>query len=258
MAFQRGNFHDFYKPSSPDSPILRERRSWLSTDPAKYLQLTPGAGLFLREAADLGLEQGTLPDSVRDLHSASPLARFLGEHWEPDYLILKRDETSARLVAGCVCFPSSWALQEKIGHPIEVIHEVVPKLNAEIGQNIATFLARLKPGIVWLRSNWGLSRSPELNQHPCQNRPRLDASVTLDETYFRVEEQSLTALPKTNGILFGIRLKIFALRDYRRTAEGERLANALETMPEPMAHYKGLSSSRGRIVQLLRGEDAIG
>jgi hypothetical protein len=104
-----------------------------------------------------------------------------------------------------------------------------------------------------MRSNWGLSRSPELNQHPSRNTPRLDETVTLDQVHFRLEEQSLTALPATNGILFGIRVRNVALSSYRNSSEGERLANALETMPEAIAEYKGLTRARKQIIQALRG-----
>ena len=38
-------------------------------------------------------------------------------------------------------------------------------------------LARMKPGISWERINWGLSRSPELNQHPSRKLPRLIETV---------------------------------------------------------------------------------
>lgn len=136
---------------------------------------------------------------------------------------------------------------------MDEIHGVVPSLNVELGRQIATFLARLKPGVTWMRSNWGLSRSSELNQHPSRNTPRLDETATLDQVYFRLEEQSLTALPATNGILFGIRVRNVALSSYGNTSEGERLANALETMPEAIAEYKGLTRARKQIIQALRG-----
>ena len=252
MAFQRGTFAQFYGATGENEEILRERRRWLTEDEQKYLAVTHGAEGLLREAEGLGVQHGTL---CRD---ASPkdaigLARYLGEHWEADYLLLKRDGEEVKLVSGCVCFPSSWALEEKIGHRIEEIHGVVPALNPTIGKQIQTFLERLKPGVSWMRSNWGLSRSSERNQHPSRKIPRLDEGVVLDEVFFRVEEQSLVALAESNGILFGIRLKIMPLRGYAGTEEGKKLAEALETMPEGVAQYKGLGSARRRIIELLRG-----
>jgi hypothetical protein len=253
MAFQRGHFADFFKANSMGSAILVQRRRWLAEDAPKYMQVLPGADRYLREAAEMGVAHQTLPADADTTTPGTELARYLGEHWEPDYLILQRADAVPRLVCGCVCFPSSWALEEKIGRPMDEIHGVVPRLNVELGRQIATFLDRLKPGVTWMRSNWGLSRSPELNQHPSRNTPRLDETITLDQVHFRLEEQSLTALPATNGILFGIRVRNVALSSYRNSSEGERLANALETMPEAIAEYKGLTRARKQIIQALRG-----
>lgn len=248
MAFQRGAIEDFWGPTTEHAVIIRERKHWLAEDPSKYLALTEHAGEVLEEVKEIAAAQAT----VRSNSTSSELARFLGETLEPDYLLLKRANGDARLVCGCVCFPSSWALEEKIGRPMAEIHGVVPALNSNIGRPIQTFLERLKPGVSWLRSNWGLSRSPERNQHPSRKIQRLDSSVALDQVYFRVEEQSLVALPRSNGILFGIRLRIFPLSGYEKTVEGEKLATALETMPEPIAEYKGIAAARACIIQLLR------
>ena len=253
MAFSRGEFSVFYGPTTENAKILGERRRWLADDEAKHLAILPEADGLVQETLELGLHQKTLPRPISTHGSLHEGARFLAEHWEPDYLLLQRERDELKLVCGSVCFPSSWALEEKIGLRMEQIHEVVPGLNPNIGRQIQTFLEKLKPGVSWLRSNWGLSRSPEWNQHPGRKLPRLDQSVGLDEVYFRVEEQSLVALPKSKGILFGIRLKIIPLGGYAGTADGLRLAQALATMPEPMAVYKGMATARARIIQLLKG-----
>jgi len=253
MAFQRGTFAQFYGASEGGEEILHERTRWLVADAPKYLSVAEDAPDLLLEAAALGVQHGTIKNISDAPKEPAALARYLGETWEPDFLLLKRGLQEARLVGGCVCFPSSWALEEKVGRGIEAIHGIVPGLNPAIGKQVNTFLERLRPGISWMRSNWGLSRSADRNQHPSRNIPRLDEHVTLREVFFRVEEQSLVALPATNGILFGMRLKIFPLCDYAGSEEGLRLAKALETMPEAMAHYKGLSAARNRIIGLLKG-----
>lgn len=252
MAFGRGNFADFYGPTAERQRLISERKHWLATRPENHFALLPEARDLLTETVSIAAEQGTLAEAPPASSSPTELALFLGENWEPDYLLLKRDEHTFRLVCGCVCFPSSWALEDKIGHPIAQIHDIVPALNPTIGRQIQSFLERIKPGVSWTRSNWGLTRSPELNQHPSRKIPRLDPAASLKEVYFRVEEQSLVSLPQTGGILFGIRIKVFHLSAYAGTEEGLRLAELLQTMPAPMAEYKGLASSRAKVILLLR------
>lgn len=252
MAFGRGHFADFYGASAEHESILKERKRWIASFPQQHLAVLPESRELLQETIALAQEQGTLTESPPAASSTAQLARFLGERWEPDFLLLKREDATFELVCGCVCFPSSWAVEEKIGHPIEHIHHVVPALNSSVGRQIQSFLEKIKPGVSWTRSNWGLSRSPEFNQHPSRDTPRLDERVSLEEVYFRVEEQSLVLLPTTRGILFGIRIKVFPLVRYARTEEALKLAHALETMPEPMAAYKGVACARPRLISLLR------
>ena len=91
-----------------------------------------------------------------------------------------------------------------------------------------------------------------MNQHPARALPRLDASVTPPEVWLRVEQQALAALPRSGGVLFGIRIAMHPLAEVKQDATAtRRLAHALRTMPEPVAHYKGLSAARGRILELL-------
>src|SRR4030095_8360963 len=81
----------------------------------------------------------------------------LGRQLEPDWLLLTPDGAgSFRLVAGCVCFPSSWSLEEKMGRPLEEIHGVVPGLNAQVGKPAAGVLSRMAPGLSGLRRHLGV------------------------------------------------------------------------------------------------------
>src|SRR5690606_3014151 len=139
----------------------------------------------------------------------APWARLLrlGAALEPDILLLSPGPGGRRILqALCVCFPSSWTPTEKLGRAMDFIHEPAPGLNQSLGAQIDTFLSRLQPGVGWLRSNWGLSASPERNQHPARKLARLFEGSTLDATWLRVERQCLMALPAAGGVLFGIRI----------------------------------------------------
>ena len=252
MRFERGEPATFFDRSARSETMLAERRRWLRSDPKTYAAILPPGEAMLDEAVELAREwNGFAPP---EMTTAWQKCLALGEFWEPDYLLLKSDADGAiRLYGGCLCAPSSWRLKDKLGQPIEFIHGPVPGLNAHIGAAIHKFLAALKPGAASLRHNWGLSRSPELNQHPDRALPPLDATVSAEEVWLRVEHQALVALPKSGGILFGIRVVNHSLNEVKTgPLAAARLYRALETMPEEMARYKNLAAARGRILKLLR------
>lgn len=262
MRFQRARPAEFFQPTAAHDELTGQRQHWLKSTPQLYAKLLPEGIPLLEETIQSAHEWQSFSQIDESLMSPDRPAwkrcLDLGAKWEPDFLLLKSNGGGPlHLLGGCVCFPSSWSLSEKIGQPIETIHGVVPGLNPELGNQIHAFLSKLKPGVAWLRQNWGLSRSPELNQHPERKLPRLDASVKLEEVFLRVEHQALVALPKTNGILFGIRIAIHPLSELKNDSLAKsRLIRALKSMPEEMAAYKNLAAARATIIALLKSPAA--
>jgi hypothetical protein len=239
LTLRAGDVDQFFRSSQPE--VLTERARWLNADPRRYAALTGTGEALLGEFAALAAQWiggGTPPPE-------SPFDRLLrlGAALEPDFLVLAPDGTGTfRLLAGVVCFPSSWALEEKIGRTLDEIHQPVPTLNSTLGFSISRFLSRLKPGTAFERANWGLAATPALNMHPRLNRPRLERSLSIENAWVRIEDQLLAALPSGAGILFGIRLRILPLRVILDDAAiAPRFIRAVETMPPDIAAYKGLS-----------------
>ena len=257
MRFSKKDVAAFFKPGEFHASIIEERRKWLSSEPHVHCAMQPEGVDLLDETWALAISLGTLPadSTAAALGGLDPVdrCRRLGESWEADFLLMKPDDEGVfRLYGGCLCFPSHWDLREKLGLPMADIHSPVPGLNQTLGRQIDGFLRQIKPGISWERANWGLSRSAELNLHPSRALPRLDATVTLDEVWFRIEEQSLVALPSSGGILFGIRLLILPMREIRDDPQARQgMIRALQTMPEPMAIYKGIAPARERLLALM-------
>ncbi len=257
MGLRRGSAAEFFQPTAQHTEVIHERQHWLQTEPEKYSAFLPTAEPLLDEALALACAWETITVEQHDTLAtmATPAERMtrFGKVWEPDFLLLRANAAGRfELVGGCVCFPSSWSLAEKVGHPMDFIHGPVPGLNAQLGRSIDAFLAKLTPGAAWLRHNWGLSRSPELNQHPSRPLPRLDASVTLADVWLRVEQQALVALPASGGVLFGIRIAMHPLAEVKQDETTARcLARALHTMPADVVAYKGLAAARAVVLAML-------
>jgi hypothetical protein len=245
LTLRRGEPRDFFGPQDPSGRLRRERTKWLAENPGRYAALQPEGEPLLAEAAELGEQAWGLPRvaSVQELGAA----------WEPDALLLSPDPMGAfRLRGGALCFPTGWALEEKIGHPLDFIHGGVPGLNAALAPPIHQFLSRLKPGAAFYRDNWGIVATDELNLHPARNLPAPALPVMLEHLWLRIEYQALVALPRTRGVLFGIRIALHRFDDIARDpAAAAGLRQALATMPPEMASYKKLAGIRVKLIEFL-------
>ena len=241
MNLRPGDARRYWAHSPEAETVLAERRRWLAEAPQRHLSVLLEGEAAVTEAVAYMLAQIDQPLTSSD-HAAATL--------EPDWIVLSGDASRSHpVVGGAVTFPSSWALEEKIGKPLHEVHAPVPGLQSSLGGQISTFLTRLAPSAAWERDNWGLSADPGLNHHPALHIRRLDASATLETTWLRLEQQFLTRLPATGAILFGIRVTNHRL-DHLAALPGvaPRLSRALETMSAEVAAYKGLTSARKPLI----------
>ena len=245
LTLRRGEPGEFFKSRDASGRILPERAKWLADDPARYAALLPEGQPLLAELAEMGEQDWTLPRTT-SVHA-------LGAVLEPDFLLLSPDAQGVfRLRGGALCFPTGWALEEKLGHTLDFIHGVVPGLNAALASPIQQFLSRLKPGVAFQRDNWGLVATAELNLHPARKLPGPTLPVALGRLWLRVEHQALVALPRTGGVLFGIRIALHRLDEVARDpAAATGLRRGLASMPAEVAAYKRLDAVRDAIVGLL-------
>jgi hypothetical protein len=258
MGLRRGDQSSFFRATTTHQDILAERRFWLEREASRYVGAVDGSRPLIAETISLLESVGALDaDSKRLIDPCSDPCeqlRCLGCLVEPDLLMLQADrDGSFKLLAGCVCFPTFWRPTEKLGRPMAEIHGPPPGLHAGLGRQIDTFLTHLHPDVAWLRSNWGLSASPERNQHPDRLLPRLNSESRLETTWLRVERQALIRLPETSGVLFAIRVEMESLDRIKEGKLGvtEAIASALETMAPAIAEYKGLAAAP-QLAMLLR------
>jgi len=250
LTLRRAPPREFFAPWDETGAVLKERIRWLEAEAGRYAALLPEGGALLAEFTALLPEWGVDPAGGAGPEHGSIVA--LGRRLEPDVLFLSRDEAGRfRLRGGALCFPTGWALTEKLGHTLEFIHDVVPGLNSALGPSIHQMLGRMKPGLAYLRDNWGLAASDELNLHPAREIPPPEPPCAPERMWLRVEHQALVALPETQGIAFGIRIALHRLDAVLRGPAGPGLRHALATMPAEMAAYKRLDKVRSYLVNVV-------
>ncbi len=172
---------------------------------------------------------------------------WLGRQVQEDLLIMSGATAGGMpLVAGQLCFPSDWCLDDKMGKSFLAIHDEVPLFAEHLSKSSNLLLERLKAGRAVWRLNWGIKTTARLNltprfpQEAGQSRPSLTPANIGQCCFLRVERQVLTRLPRTNGILFTIHTYLAPLATIASNTEyARRLLGVLRTMPAELHTYKG-------------------
>lgn len=187
-----------------------------------------------------------------DAHTL-PLAPldWAGRQTQEDLLLLAEPE--ATLVAGQLCFANDWCLDEKLGLPFWHIHAPVTPMVAPMLRAAQKLLERLPAGRSVWRLNWSVKVSdqldmtsrhaPALKQQLTERLPELTPDTIGEQLYIRVERQTLTRLPHSGAILFGVHTYQNLLA--REAADPERafrMAQVFSTTPPALLDYKGMTA----------------
>ena len=197
---------DWLRPRAGDGDILEDRARLATERPGAVLGLLNGGAAAVTELADMLRDRGPtathgpLPDAAaRDL-----LAILAGTVAE-DLLFLTPDGADDFiLTAAVLCFPNRWRLTEKMGRGLTAIHGPVPEYAEALATPVDRFLARLRPGRAFVRSNWGLSSSPAL--HLPDPVPTVDPES--EDGFFREEQQGFVKLAASGAVVFSIRTTV--------------------------------------------------
>lgn len=235
--------------------FLAEKKRLMLEIPHKVFQAeknTQDAQEEVLELISSYLRQHGLPRSEADI-SLPPLlqaALMVSE----DLVLMRKNDAGWRLVAGSVCFPSSWSLQEKVGKPLHDVHAPVPDFNK--GSRNAGMIERifdnLQVGMAVERFNWSVYNDDVL-YHDDRSSEHMNQQT---DCFLRVERQTLTKLPKSGDILFTIRIYVdpFEALETRRDKSGiaQGFIRLLKMMNGAELSYKGLDEGRDILITRLQ------
>ncbi len=166
---------------------------------------------------------------------------------QEDLCIIQSDADEPHFTAAILCFPSRWRLHEKLGCPLTAVHGPVPFYADRLATPVNRFMAKVRPGHIASRLNWSVLDDPAMYQPTGKWREAANSEITPDNAgdtlYLRVERQTLTRLPRTDAVLFGIRVHSYKLAMAITTpAVAAQLAEAVRALPEQTRHYKSLKA----------------
>ena len=234
--------------ASPDHDILAEKKDVFSRFPEEEIIVSQ------EEAAAPLLEETYERVGTTHLSPDREGMRKLSTIWEPDTILLKRStDKEPIMVAGSLCFVSSFDPQEKIGRGITEIHEPVPTLNPLLGANIEKYMSRLRPDRTYERLAWGLAATTEKNMHPSHDHKRMTKDTSLEEMTVRWEYQGFQTLPESNGVLFMLHLVTQPLTEaISEPSQRQAFVHQLKTMPDNIAKYKDILPVKARLIKELQ------
>jgi heme-dependent oxidative N-demethylase alpha subunit-like protein len=179
-------------------------------------------------------------------------------HVQEDLVLMRESNNGYILMAACVCFPTGWNLQEKVGKPLMAIHDPVPDLNARIGNPIDRFFQNLKEGKKVERFNWGLYDCADLFQPAWfrdahRNTTQIDSENIGQKVFFRVERQTLQRLSNSKDILFTIRIFTNTLDEVVSEKErASKLFQSMLSMPGSIKKYKSINRFETQLMAYLK------
>ncbi len=144
----------------------------------------------------------TRPDgatvTLNDDHPLISAARLVQE----DLCILQPDgQGQHRLTAAVLCFPASWTLAEKIGRPLDAIHDPVDSYTDDMARRVQRLFDAIRPGRPLWRQNALLYTDAQLYQPRAASDPRVPPKAP---SYLRSERQSLVRLDPVDAVAFTI------------------------------------------------------
>jgi len=234
-------------PLMAGSPLWQEKRAVLQAGASR--QCAPGFDPAPALAAIAG--QARLEGCEAQLADSNPLELA----FEEDFAVLEGDTTTLPWL--CVCVPSHWAPEDKIGLSLAAVH--APVADAALLVAASTQLARLVTGGQrWERHVWTLSPCGRHDQHPRRHRREPwpatdDPQAFAAGCWLRAERQTFFPVGQgTRQAVFTIRVMLQPLPEAVDCAEkAARLHDSLASMSEAVLDYKGLAGARDRLLQWL-------
>ena len=161
-----------------------------------------------------------------------------------------------RLVGASVCFPTRWRLADKIGDAVGPIHAPVPGYQAQLSSTMDRFFARLKTERPVWRMNWSIVDDPALflpkGHGQWEHDDRITAENAGEKLWLRMERQTLRRLPRTQEVLFTIRIYIHPLHTLAtRPERAAALATAIRSLSPDLQTYKSVRPFHAAILTWL-------
>jgi hypothetical protein len=192
-----------------------------------------------------------------------PPFEYITRQVQGDFTLQDQRENNLFVEGGMVTSQADWSLNFDAGMSFQEWHGPVPLAHESgVFDRALAYLLRLQCGKPVRRLNWTLTVNPRLDTSPESyplwgpDKATLTPENVGGKLCLRVELQTLTRLPRSNAILFGIRGYLIRLEELVRVKKwARRLHRVLRDLHPDLVAYKGMSLYRQTIVDYLSAFD---
>ncbi len=230
----------------PASPLAAEKRAIFQAGQSRHVLAGFDPVPALRAIADRCGAAGARCFSPED----PPELAF-----EEDLAVL--DGASGTLPWLCVCTPSHWAPEDKLGLDFAALHGAVAD-NAALISAARQLVALVTAGECWERQVWTISPSGRYDQHPRRHArnpwPAVDdAEAFAGQCWLRAERQAFFPVGQgTRQAVFTIRVMLRPLIEAIGSSwQAIRLRDSLASMSSAVLAYKNLTAARAPLLRWL-------
>lgn len=233
----------------------------LSKDYANYFSLEKEEDVWTWENKLLGIKDTfTFGDSSS---LPKPPMEYMGCQIQGDIALLDQRDGDLFLDAGIVTCPADWSLAFDAGMSFSEWHGPVPLAHeAGIFERALKYLTAIPVGRPVRRLNWTLTinarmdTSPETYPNWGEERNSVTIENVGEKVHLRVELQVLDRMPRSNALLFSIRTYLISMNDLVTNPEwAKRMHRVMQTLPEELIEYKGLSRYHPILLEWLKQFD---
>lgn len=175
--------------------------------------------------------------------------------FEEDFAVL--DGVTGALPWLCVCVPSHWAPEDKLGLDFAALHGPVAD-NAALLAASQHLVNLVTAGDCWERFVWTISPSPRHDQHPRRHARTAwpdtsDPDAFVSQCWLRCERQTFFPVGQgTRQAVFAIRVMLQPLLEVaQERAKARRLHDSLASMSPAVLAYKNLAAAQERLLRWL-------
>jgi dimethylamine monooxygenase subunit A len=230
----------------PESVLYREKRAVFEAAQSRHIAPGFDCGPALAAIA---------AESVAQANNEPMGERPLELAFEEDLAIL--DGATGTIPWLCVCVPSYWVPEDKVGLDFAALHRPVAD-NSALVAAAPHLVSLVTSGDRWERHVWTITASNRYDQHPRRHArtpwpAEPDAQAFAHQCWLRAERQTFFPVGRgTRQAVFTIQVMLQPLPEAVRPAgSARRLYESLASMSQAVTDFKNLGGARERLLRWL-------